>query len=119
MVLISLKIFRVSLLQLRIRVYTGVSPAGLEGNEVVYTGRFLEAESKGCAPGGSLGAPPKLLSHFVIADLTRPSSVQLELETIIPTLPIAVQAILARWQERELSMFSSLSVRYDWVLPIY
>jgi uncharacterized protein YjbI with pentapeptide repeats len=59
------------------------------------------------------------LSHFVIADLTDPSSVPLELETIVPTLPIAVQPILAASQKREFSMFSSLSRRYHWVLPIY
>ncbi len=59
------------------------------------------------------------LSHFVIADLTDPSSIPLELETIIPTLPIAVQPILAASQKREFSMFSSLSIRYDWLLPIY
>jgi Pentapeptide repeats (8 copies) len=59
------------------------------------------------------------LSHFIIADLTDPSSVPLELETIVPTLPIAVQPILAASQKREFSMFSSLSTRYRWVLPIY
>ena len=59
------------------------------------------------------------LSHFVIADLTDPSSVPLELETIVPTLPIAVQPILAANQKREFSMFSSLSTRYHWLLPIY
>lgn len=59
------------------------------------------------------------LSHFVIADLTDSSSVPLELETIVPTLPIAVQPILAASQKREFSMFSSLSIRYDWLLPIY
>ncbi len=59
------------------------------------------------------------LSHFIIADLTDPSSVLLELETIVPTLPIAVQPILAASQKSEFSMFSSLSTRYHWVLPIY
>jgi hypothetical protein len=59
------------------------------------------------------------LSHFIIADLTDPSSVPLELETIVPTLPIAVQPILAASQKREFSMLSSLSTRYHWVLPIY
>ncbi len=59
------------------------------------------------------------LSYFIIADLTDPSSVPLELETIVPTLPKAVQPILAASQKREFSMFSSLSTRYHWVLPIY
>jgi Pentapeptide repeats (8 copies) len=59
------------------------------------------------------------LSHFIIADLTNPSSVPLELETIVPTLPIAVQPILAASQKKEFSMFPSLSTRYHWVLPIY
>jgi len=59
------------------------------------------------------------LSHFIIADLTRPSSVQLELETIVPDISIAVQPILGVWQKREFSMYSSLSTRYHWVLPIY
>ena len=48
-----------------------------------------------------------------------PSSVPLELETIVPTLPITVQPILAASQKREFSMFSSLSTRYHWLLPIY
>ncbi len=57
------------------------------------------------------------LSRFIIADLTDPSSIPLELETIIPTLPVPVQPLIEA-SKREFSMFHSLR-RYHWLLPIY
>src|SRR5258707_15676205 len=58
------------------------------------------------------------LSHFIIADLTDPSSIPEELETIIPTLAVPVQPLLKITQKREFSMFKGYSI-YPWVLPIY
>ena len=47
------------------------------------------------------------LSHFIIAVLTDPSSVQLELETILPTLPKAVQPILEHGNSTSLVCFQA------------
>jgi len=58
------------------------------------------------------------LSHFIIADLTNPSSIPEELETIVPTLAVPIQPLLETTQKREFSMFKGYGV-YDWVLPIY
>jgi len=58
------------------------------------------------------------LSHFIIADLTNPSGIPEELETIIPTLAVPIQPLLETTQNRESSMFKGYGV-YDWVLPIY
>jgi hypothetical protein len=58
------------------------------------------------------------LSHFIIADLTNPSSIPEELETIVPTLAVPIQPLLESTQKREFSMFKGYGV-YDWVLPIY
>src|SRR5690242_9651689 len=48
---------------------------------------------------------PAHLCHFIIADLTSPSSIPEELETIIPTLAVPVQPLLDIAQQREFSMF--------------
>ena len=58
------------------------------------------------------------LSHFIIADLTNPSGIPEELETIVPTLAVPIQPLLETTQKREFSMFKGYGV-YDWVLPIY
>jgi len=58
------------------------------------------------------------LSHFIIADLTDPSSIPEELETIVPTLSVPVQPLLELTQKREFSMFKDFGL-YPWVLPIY
>ena len=58
------------------------------------------------------------LSHFIIADLTNPSGIPEELETIVPTLAVPIQPLLETTQNRESSMFKGYGV-YDWVLPIY
>jgi uncharacterized protein YjbI with pentapeptide repeats len=58
------------------------------------------------------------ISHFIIADLTNPSGIPEELETIVPTLAVPIQPLLETTQNRESSMFKGYGV-YDWVLPIY
>ena len=57
------------------------------------------------------------LSHFIIADLTDPSSVPEELETIIPALAVPVQPIIEA-SKREFSMFKGYGI-YHWVLETY
>jgi uncharacterized protein YjbI with pentapeptide repeats len=57
------------------------------------------------------------MSLFVIADLTRPRSVQLELQATIPNLMIPFVPILKKGEE-PFSMFSDLLGKYDWVLDI-
>lgn len=57
------------------------------------------------------------MSLFVIADLTRPRSVQLELQATIPNLMLPFIPILKKGEE-PFSMFSDLLGKYDWVLDI-
>ncbi len=56
------------------------------------------------------------LARFIIADLTDPSSIPLELETIVPLLEVPVQPLVLE-TKREFSMFDGLK-KYQWVLPI-
>ncbi len=56
------------------------------------------------------------LSRFIIADISDPSSIPLELQTIIPDLAVPVQPLLLTGQ-REFSMFVDLRKKYHWVLP--
>jgi uncharacterized protein YjbI with pentapeptide repeats len=58
------------------------------------------------------------LSRFIIADITDPSSIPLELETIVPELRVPVQPLLQR-RQREFSMFSDLRETYHWVLATH
>ena len=58
------------------------------------------------------------MARFIIADLTDPSSVPHELATIVPTTPVALQAII-RKEQREYAMFADLKRRYHWVLEPY
>ena len=59
------------------------------------------------------------LSRFIVADLTEPSSIPKELEAIVPTLAVPVQALLhGPTTERAFSMFGDLW-KYDWVLPVH
>ena len=58
------------------------------------------------------------LSRFIVADLTEPKSIPLELETIVPQLPVPVQPILLRGYD-EFSMFNDLRKTYHWVLATY
>jgi len=54
------------------------------------------------------------MSRFIIADLTEPSSIPKELESIVPTLAVPVQPLL-EGTRRTYSMFKDYW-KYDWVL---
>jgi uncharacterized protein YjbI with pentapeptide repeats len=56
------------------------------------------------------------MARFIVADLTEASSVQQELQAIVPDVAIPVQPILVRG--RPWSTFSDFR-KYHWVLPIY
>ena len=56
------------------------------------------------------------MARFIIADLTEPSSIQKELEAIVPHLAVPVQPLLG--EERPYSMFKDYW-KYDWVLPAH
>jgi hypothetical protein len=58
-----------------------------------------------------------LLARFIIADLTEPSSIQKELEAVVPHLAVPVQPLLGEG-ERPYSMFKDYW-KYDWVLPVH
>ncbi len=58
------------------------------------------------------------LSRFIIANITDPSSIPLELETIVPELRVLVQPLLLRGQ-KEFSMFGDLRTTYHWVLATH
>src|SRR2546425_904638 len=57
------------------------------------------------------------MAHFVIADLTSPSSIPKELEVIVPRLAVPVQPLIEE-SERPYTMFA-VYWKYDWVLPPY
>lgn len=56
------------------------------------------------------------LSRFIIADLTEPKSIPLELQAIVPDLQVPVVPIIAEGHE-PFSMFVDLS-KYSWVLEV-
>lgn len=58
------------------------------------------------------------MSRFIIADITDPNSIPLELQAIIPDLAIPVQPLLAEGSS-EFSMFRDLRRKYNWVLPVH
>ena len=58
------------------------------------------------------------MARFIIADITDPSSIPLELATVVPTTPIPVQPILLSGKS-EFSMLKDLRWRHDWVLPTH
>lgn len=58
------------------------------------------------------------LARFIIADLTDPASIPLELQAIVPILAVPVQPILLAGQ-KEYSMFEDLRKHYPWVLPTF
>ncbi|MBI3914809.1 MAG: pentapeptide repeat-containing protein [Chloroflexi bacterium] len=58
------------------------------------------------------------LSRFIIADITDPSSIPLELQAIVPDLAVPVQPLLLSGQ-REFSMFVDLRKKYHWVLATH
>lgn len=59
-----------------------------------------------------------VLSRFIIADLTDPSTVPHELRMVAPSTVVPIQTILQEGQ-REHAMFVDLTKRYHWVLAPY
>ena len=57
------------------------------------------------------------LSHFIISDITEPSSIPQELQAIIPDLEVPVQPILEEGK-KQYAMFPDFS-KHTWVLPTY
>ena len=57
------------------------------------------------------------LSRFIIADITEPSSIPQELQTIVPELEVPVQPILEEGS-KQYSMFPDLR-KHPWVFPVY
>jgi uncharacterized protein YjbI with pentapeptide repeats len=57
------------------------------------------------------------MARFIIADLTDPSSIPIELEAIVPGLAVPVQPLL-EGSSRPYAMFNDYW-KYDWVLPVY
>ena len=56
------------------------------------------------------------LSRFIIADITNPSSVPMELQEVVPNYMVPLVPILAEGQQH-FSMFVALQKKYEWVLP--
>jgi len=57
------------------------------------------------------------LSHFVIADITNPRSVPLEMQAVIPDYMSPFVTILQRGQPA-FGMFDDLPTKYHWALPL-
>ena len=57
------------------------------------------------------------MAHFIIADLTEPSSIPQELQRIIPDLAVPVQPLLQSGKATY-AMFQD-HIKYPWVLPVY
>jgi uncharacterized protein YjbI with pentapeptide repeats len=57
------------------------------------------------------------MARFIIADLTDPSSIPKELETIVPQLAVPVQPLL-EGASRPYAMFKDYW-KFEWVLPVY
>jgi hypothetical protein len=75
---------------------------------------FPETESRDLTETVSLLAR---MAHFIIADLTNPSSIPKELEAIVPGLAVPVQPLI-EGSTRPFAMFKDYW-KYDWVLPVY
>jgi hypothetical protein len=58
------------------------------------------------------------LSRFVVADISDPSSIPLELQAVVPDLAVPVQPLLLSGQS-EFSMFVDLRKKYHWVLATH
>ncbi len=58
------------------------------------------------------------MARFIIADITDPKSIPLELQAIIPDLAVPVQPLLAEGST-EFSMFQDLRRKYHWVLQVH
>ena len=57
------------------------------------------------------------MARFIIADLTEPSSIPHELESIVPTLAVPVQPLI-QGADEPYSMFKDHR-KYDWVLKLF
>jgi hypothetical protein len=75
---------------------------------------FEEPTSRGLAETLSILAH---LSHFIIADLTHPKSIPLELQLIVPNLPSVPVVPLLLSGENAFSLFQHIKM-FNWVLPI-
>jgi len=58
------------------------------------------------------------LSRFIIADLSDPKSIPLELQAVVPDLAVPVQPLILSGQD-EFSMFVDLRKKYHWVLATH
>ncbi len=58
------------------------------------------------------------LSRFIIADISDPKSIPLELQAVVPDLAVPVQPLLLSGQ-REFGMFVDLRKKYHWVLTTH
>jgi uncharacterized protein YjbI with pentapeptide repeats len=59
------------------------------------------------------------MARFIIADLTDPSSIPLELQAIVPDVAVPVVPILSSFSVGPFAMFRDLARKYHWVLPIH
>ncbi len=59
-----------------------------------------------------------LMARFIIADITDPKSIPLELQAIVPDVAVPVQPLLLEGSS-EFSMFQDLRRKYHWVLETY
>ena len=57
------------------------------------------------------------LSLFIIADISKPASIPLELQVLVPNCMVPFVPLLKKG-EQPFSMFPNLQVKYDWVLPV-
>lgn len=57
------------------------------------------------------------IARFVVADLSSPRSIPLELQAVVPQLRLPVVPLLARGEE-PFGMFSDLKSKYDWVMDV-
>jgi uncharacterized protein YjbI with pentapeptide repeats len=58
------------------------------------------------------------MSRFIIADITDPKSIPLELQAIVPDIAVPVQPLLAQGSD-EFSMFRDLRRKNHWVLQVH
>ncbi|MGD0952666.1 MAG: hypothetical protein ABR985_09785 [Methanotrichaceae archaeon] len=58
------------------------------------------------------------IARFIIADITDPKNIPLELQSIIPDLEVPVQPLLLQGST-EFSMFRDLRRKYHWVLQVH
>jgi uncharacterized protein YjbI with pentapeptide repeats len=58
------------------------------------------------------------MARFIIADITDPSSIPLELQAIIPDLAVPIQPLIMEGS-MEFSMFRDLRRKYHWVLQVH